>query len=132
MFLSPHEIEIYRLPDEEKAKKIFELEERVEKLQLQKKALEDRKKDNEFGIQAMFILIWIAVFIVAFGTHKMSQYIDQVGFSLLVVWTFGCSASLVHIAKQRLKLNFHFGIGVAAAIILTVTLVFLIKTIVEM
>ncbi len=132
MFGSSHEREVWGLPDEEKARRIFDLEDRLVSLQHQLTSLKARKKDNESAFRVMFIAIWLVVFSVSFGLHSMNQYIQQVGWFLLVVWTFACSASLVWIANERVKLGIHFGWGVVFSTVLTAAMLFLIKLIVEM
>lgn len=132
MFGTSHEKEVWGLPEEEKVKRIFELEAKLSSLQNQLKSLEARKKDNESAFRVMFIVIWLAVFSVAFGLHSVNQYIYQVGLVLLMVWTFACSASLVWIANVRFKLGIHFGWGVFLSVVLTVALSFLTKFVVEM
>lgn len=132
MFGTSHEKEVLGLPEEEKAKRIFELEAKLSSLQNQLKSLEARKKDNESAFRLMFIVIWLSLFSVAFGLHSMSQYIHQVGLFLLGVWTFACSASLVWVANERLKLGIPFGWGVGISTALTVALAFLIKLTIEM
>ena len=132
MFGSAHEREVWGLSDEEKAKRIFDLESQLSSFQDQLKSLEARKKDNESAFRLMFIVIWLGLFSVAFGLHSMSQYIHQVGLFLLGVWTFACSASLVWVANERLKLGILFGWGVAISAALTVALAFLIKLTIEM
>ena len=78
MFGTSHEKEVWGLPEEEKVKRIFELEAKLSSLQNQLKSLEARKKDNESAFRVMFIVIWLAVFSVAFGLHSVNQYIHQV------------------------------------------------------
>lgn len=132
MFGSAHEREVWGLSDEEKAKRIFDLESQLSSFQDQLKSLEARKKDNESVFRLMFIVIWLGVFSVAFGLHSVNQYIHQVGLFLLMVWTFACSASLVWIANVRFKLGIHLGWGVFLSVVLTVALSFLTKFVVEM